>query len=98
MGLGTVEVVILCVVFFVALALIVILVTFLMRKSAGTSNPPTSPNQALKDGDPASGDLGGSYPSPTVTGIQGNPVADIQPSDGDVLTWVAGRWEPRRPE
>ncbi len=46
---------------------------------------------------PASGDLGLSYPSPKVIGIQGRPIASTAPSDGYILTWSAtdGYWEPK---
>lgn len=41
-------------------------------------------------------DLGGSYNSPIVTGIQGNPISDEQPQDGYFLTWSdsEGMWRP----
>jgi photosystem II stability/assembly factor-like uncharacterized protein len=43
----------------------------------------------------ASGDLSGSYPSPTVAKLQGNSVLSGTPTDGYVLTWVTAnsRWE-----
>lgn len=44
----------------------------------------------------AGGDLGGTYPNPTVVGIQGNPVDSSSPSGGDVLVWSTetSEWVP----
>jgi hypothetical protein len=52
--------------------------------------------QAVLDGDAAGGDLGGSYPDPTVGNLQGNAVSTAAPSDGQVLTWdgTASEWTP----
>jgi N-acetylneuraminic acid mutarotase len=44
---------------------------------------------------PAGGDLGGSYPEPTVTGLQGRAVADETPLTGASLTWNGSQWAPR---
>ena len=44
----------------------------------------------------AGGDLGGSYPNPTVDGLQGRAVASTAPSSGQFLAWndLLQRWEP----
>lgn len=42
----------------------------------------------------ADGDLGGEYPSPTVTGLQGRPVASTAPAAGQVLKWNGTAWAP----
>jgi hypothetical protein len=42
----------------------------------------------------ASGDLGGTYPSPTIASLQGNPILASTPSGGDALTWNGTDWVP----
>ena len=46
---------------------------------------------------PASGDLGGSYPSPHVDGIRGRPLGTAVPNVGDVLLWNGSAWVPGVP-
>lgn len=43
---------------------------------------------------PAGGDLAGTYPSPTVDGIQTVPVSAAAPTVGDALVYNGGNWTP----
>ncbi|MEM6343731.1 MAG: tail fiber domain-containing protein [Bacteroidota bacterium] len=40
------------------------------------------------------GDVSGNFPTLTVDGLQGNPVANTAPSSGEVLAWNGTEWEP----
>lgn len=45
---------------------------------------------------PAGGDLGSTYPNPTVVGLRGRAVAATAPTNGQALVWHVGnnRWQP----
>lgn len=63
--------------------------------AAATANgQPVIYQQAIKVGDSVSNDLSGTFPNPTVTRIQGYPVAATTPTEGQVLTWNGNQWAP----
>jgi hypothetical protein len=53
--------------------------------------------QAVKIDDIAGGDLVDNYPNPTVAGLRGRPLSDVDPAAGQVLTWSGNRWQPSTP-
>jgi len=58
------------------------------------------PADVVSLNDVAAGDLAGTYPNPTVDGLQGRAVSNGAPADNQVLTWnsVGNRWEAADPQ
>jgi hypothetical protein len=58
------------------------------------------PADVVSLNDIANGDLAGTYPNPTVDGIQGRAISNSAPGDNQVLTWngVGNRWEAADPQ
>lgn len=56
------------------------------------------PANVIKRGDATGGDLGGMYPNPIVTKLQGKSVSNATPSDKQVLAWSGSQWYPSAPQ
>ena len=52
----------------------------------------TDPSDDIEVGTEATGDLTGNFPNPQVAGIQGRPIEDADPTDGQVLKWDGNQW------
>ena len=57
---------------------------------------PTIGGIGIVVGSAGSGDLGGTFPAPTVTGIQGIPISSVAPTNGQELVYNSAtlQWEP----
>ncbi|MEZ4827502.1 MAG: hypothetical protein R3C61_14660 [Bacteroidia bacterium] len=60
-----------------------------------TNTGDLNPNDDIKIGDNAGGDLIGTYPNPVVASLQGKPVSNATPTAvGQVLKWNGSQWQP----
>jgi hypothetical protein len=56
-----------------------------------------TPAQAVKAGDAAGGDLGGTYPNPSLAKLMGKALGATAPTEGQVLVFKAGSWTAETP-
>src|SRR5262245_4869370 len=60
-----------------------------LRDRVGTDIPASLPPSG-----PAGGDLAGTYPNPTVDGLQGRSLSAAAPNVGDAYVWTGALWLP----
>src|SRR5215217_1163103 len=81
------------------LLIVALLIAMSSHAAPGQAASPQAPLPARPSSKanlpPAQGDVSGTYPTLTVQGLQGRPVANTAPQSGQVLAWNGSQWAPQ---